>query len=107
MLLKTVIPLVCIAAFGLGIFTGCVNKIPVDDYTMARAAYEAAKAADAARFAPNIWFSAEESYRAGEKSFKDRRYDDAILFFHRAQELSEQAENIAQITSKQSGEVIP
>ena len=99
--------LICPLAFALGVMAGCVTKIPVDEYTMARAAYEAAKDADSARFAPAIWFNAEQAYREGQKDFKDRSYDEAKISFARAQELAEQAENAARLSRNQSGEVIP
>ena len=94
-------------SFVVGLISGCVTQIPVDEYTMARAAYEAAKEADSARFAPAIWFEAEQAYRAGQKSFKERHYEDARKSFARAQSLSEQAENAARLSRNQSGEVIP
>lgn len=95
------------AAFVVGLISGCVHRIPVEEYTMARAAYEAAKDADSARFAPSLWFSAEQAYREAQKAFRDRRYDDAKSYFAKAQDLSEQAENSARLTKDQSGEVIP
>lgn len=94
-------------AFVGGLVTGCVHRIPVDEYTMARAAYEAAKDADSARFAPSLWFNAEQAYREGQKAFRDRRYEEAKNAFTKAQELSEQAENSAKLSRNQSGEVIP
>lgn len=94
-------------AFVCGLASGCVSKIPVDEYTMARAAYEAAKDADSARFAPSLWFNAEQAFREAQKSFRDRHYEDAKKQFAQAQELSEQAENSARLSRNQSGEVIP
>jgi hypothetical protein len=94
-------------AFVCGLGTGCVHRIPVDEYTMARAAYEAAKDSDAARFAPSLWFNAEQAYREAQKDFRDRRYDEAKTRFIQAQDLAEQAENSARLSRNQSGEVIP
>ena len=45
-------------AFSLGVIvslSGCVSMIPVDEYTIARAALEAAKESEAPRYAPSLW----------------------------------------------------
>ncbi|RYZ61312.1 MAG: DUF4398 domain-containing protein [Proteobacteria bacterium] len=102
-LLYFILPLAFVCGFG----TGCVTHIPVDEYTMARAAYEAAKDSDAARFAPSLWFNAEQAYREAQKDFRDRHYEQAAIRFVQAQDLSEQAENSARLSRNQSGEVIP
>jgi hypothetical protein len=52
-----------IAIVMLVLQTACVTYIPVDEYTMARAAYDSAKDADSARYAPALWFNAESAYR--------------------------------------------
>jgi hypothetical protein len=85
--------------------SGCVTYIPVDEYTIARAAYEAAKDADAARFAPRLWSSAELTYQEAQQSFKDRRYADARSKFVQAKELSEKAEFAARLARQQSGDL--
>ena len=85
--------------------SGCVTYIPVDEYTIARAAYEAAKDADAARFAPRLWSSAELTYQEAQQSFKDRRYADARSKFLQSKELSEKAEFAARLARHQSGDL--
>ena len=92
---------------GLLALTACVTKIPVDEYTMARAAYDAAKDADAARYAPALWFNAESAYREAQKSYRERRYDIAEKLFVEAKELAEKAENAARLARYQSGEIVP
>ena len=87
--------------------TGCVTYIPVDEYTLARASYEAAKDADAARFAPALWFDAELDYRDAQKLFKERHYEECRDKFVEAKSLAEQAENVARLARHQSGEIIP
>lgn len=86
---------------------GCVTYIPVDEYNLARAAYEAAKDADAARYAPALWFNAEQSYREGQKLFKERNYSGAGSKFKQAKTFAEQAENAARLARHQSGELVP
>lgn len=88
-------------------FTGCVTYIPVDEYNLARTAYESAKEADAARYAPALWFNAEQAYREGKKAFKDRSYGTARSKFNDAKLYSEQAENAARLARHQSGDIIP
>jgi hypothetical protein len=90
-----------------GMISGCVTNIPVDEYTIARAAYEAARDADSSRFAPAIWFKAEQTYREAEKAFRERRYSVAKDLFEQAQELSEKAEELSMLARHQSGEIIP
>lgn len=90
-----------------GFWAGCVSYAPVDEYNLARAAYVAARDADSLRFAPALWFSAEQSYREGQRAFKDRRYTDAKEAFEKARYYAEQAENAARLARMQSGEVLP
>jgi Domain of unknown function (DUF4398) len=96
-------PLVVMAVF----MFGCVTYMPVDEWTIARAAYEAARDADAARYVPSIWFNAEQAYREGQKAFRERRYAAAKTLFIQARQQSEQAENAARLARQQSGEVVP
>ena len=86
--------------------SGCVTYIPVDEWTMARSAYESAREADAARFVPAIWFKAEQSYRDGQRAYKDRKYEEAKQLFNQARAYCEQAENAARLARHQSGEVV-
>lgn len=88
-------------------FSGCVTYIPVDEWNTARAAYESARDADAARFVPSMWFKAEQTYREAQRAYKDREYDKAKALFIRARIYCEQAENAARLARYQSGEVIP
>jgi len=81
--------------------------MPVDEWTMARAAYEAAKDADSARYVPSIWFNAEQTYREAQKAFRDRRFSSAKTLFIQSKQLCEQAENAARLARQQSGEVVP
>lgn len=84
----------------------CVTseEVPLEEYTLARAAYDAAKDADALRYAPSLWYNAEETYREGERAFKERRYTKAGQLFSVARESAEKAENAARIARHQSGD---
>jgi len=82
-------------------------RVCVCRWTQARAAYEAAKDADAARYVPAIWFNAEQAYREAQTAYKDRRYPRAKELFNQSRQLSEQAENAARLARQQSGEIVP
>jgi hypothetical protein len=87
------------------ILNGCVTAFPIDEYNLARAAYEAAKDADAVRYAPALWYNTEETYRVGEKAYRDRNYGVAKKKFIEARTLGEQAENAARLARHQAGDI--
>ncbi len=93
---------------GVGVgLTGCVTYLPLDEYNIARAAMEGARDKEAMKFAPNLWFKAEQAYREGEASYRDRRYDKARVMFEQARKLAEEAENAAHLSRFESGEIAP
>ena len=98
-------------AFSLGLLSltlsGCVTYIPVEEYTIARAAVDSAKDAEAPRYVPALWFNAEQAYHEGEKAFRDRSYGEAQSKFENAKTFAEQAENAARLNRHQSGDVVP
>ncbi len=89
--------------------SGCVTSqdLPIDEWNIARAAYDAARDADASRYVPAMWFNAEQTYREAMKSYKDRHYTQAKKQFVEAQRLCELAENQARLARHQSGEIVP
>ncbi len=87
--------------------SGCVTYMPVEEYNLARAAYDSAKDADALKFAPALWYKAETAYKEGQNFFKERRYDNAGRSFIQAKFLAEKAENSARLAHFQSGEGVP
>jgi hypothetical protein len=91
----------------VGLVSGCVTYMPVDEYSIARAAYDAARDADSARYAPALWFNTEQAYREGQKLFKERDYISARARFVQAKLFAEQAENAARLARHQSGDVVP
>ncbi len=86
---------------------GCVSSLPVEEFTLARSAYLSAKEADAAQYAPALWYSAEQCFRDGEKAYKSRRFGEAEYQFNKAKIFAEQAENSARLARQQSGQLSP
>lgn len=86
---------------------GCVTSpAPVDDYTLARAALEAARVVEAARHSPGYYHQAEEAYRKAKLLFEEREYDRAREEFARSRIAAEKAENSARLIRMKSGEVL-
>ena len=85
----------------------CVSLIPVDEYTIARSAMDGAKESEAPRFAPALWYKAEQAYREGETFFRIRAYDEALKRFVQARSFAEQAENTARLSRFESGDLAP
>lgn len=87
------------------LLSACVTaNIPSREYTLAKAAYDAAIAAEAVKFAPQLYYKAEKSYKKAELLYKDRYYDEARKEFIAAQKWSERAENAARMKQFNSGE---
>ncbi len=88
-------------------FVGCVTApAPIDEYTLARAALEAARSVEAARHSPGYYHQAEESYRKGKLLYEEREYEQAKAQFVRARIAAERAENSARLIRMKSGEVL-
>lgn len=87
--------------------SGCVTTPPpTEDYTLARAAMDAAKAVEAARYSPGYWHQAEESYRHAETLYQDHEYSAAQKEFVKARLAAEKAENSARLIRQKNGEVL-
>lgn len=87
---------------------GCVvPPAPYEEYSLARTAIRAAQEADSARFATGLWHRAEESYRNGQKAYKDSEFAEAKKHFIQAQQFAERAENVTRLKKFQSGESFP
>lgn len=82
-----------------------MTSVPVEDYTLARAAYESAKDAESLRYAPALWYNAEQSYREGQRAYKERRYNEAEASFKESRVAAEKAENAARIARHQAGDL--
>lgn len=96
-----------VVAWLFALSIGCVSLIPVDEYTIARAAMEGARESEAPRYAPALWYKAEQAYREGETFFRERAYDEALKRFVQARTWAEQAENAARLSRFESGDLAP
>ena len=79
---------------------------PIEDYSLARAAVDAARSVQAARHSPGYWHQAEEAYRKGRIYFEDRDYSKAKDQFVRARVAAEKAENSARLIRQRTGDVL-
>jgi len=95
---------------GVLLFTVIVScqtvPAPVEDYSLARAALDAARSVQAARHSPGYWHQAEEAYRKGRIYFEDRDYSKAKEQFIRARLAAEKAENSARLIRQRTGDVL-
>ncbi len=85
------------------LFVSCVSNPPISDYSIARAAHDAARDSGAPRLAPSLWFKADQAYKKAQKLFKERDYAGAREAFEESRFLSEKAENTARVTSPDGG----
>lgn len=96
-----------IAVFLMFLVVGCAVNPPVQEFTLARTALNAAQTAGAPKYAPGLWFKAEENYRKGENAFKSGDFEVAKGLFEESQDYSERAENKARYDKRKSGEELP
>ncbi|MFN9068751.1 MAG: DUF4398 domain-containing protein [Bdellovibrionales bacterium] len=87
--------------------TSCqTGPMPVEDYSLARVALEAAREVQAPRHAPGFWHQAEEAYRKARLLYKDGRWDEARAEFIKARIAAEKAENAARLIRQRTGDVL-
>ncbi len=79
---------------------------PIEDYSLARAALDAARSVQAARYSPGNWHQAEEAYRKGRIYFNDRDFAKAQEQFIRAKAAAERAENSARAIRQRTGDIL-
>jgi hypothetical protein len=85
------------------LITGCVGAPPNEDYNLAHAAIEAAKIADAPRYAPGLFEQAEQFYKLARTQYSEREYSAAQKNFIRTRQYAEKAENISILQRVKSG----
>lgn len=86
---------------------GCqTTPAPIEDYSLARAAIDAARSVQAARHSPGYWHQAEEAYRKGRIYYDDRDFSKAKEQFVRARISAEKAENSARLIRQRTGDVL-
>ncbi|QDK46765.1 hypothetical protein DOM22_17180 [Bdellovibrio sp. ZAP7] len=89
------------------VMVGCQTvPAPIEDYSLARAAIDAARAVQAARHSPGYWHQAEEAYRKGRIFYDDRDYARAKEQFVRAKFAAEKAENSARLIRQKTGDIL-
>ena len=82
----------------------CRINPPLTEYSLARAAYQAAKQANAGRYAPGSWDRAQSAYRRAVKLFKEEDFNDAKKYFELARVHAERAELAAKLALLQKGD---
>ena len=91
----------------LATMSACVTSPPpLDEYTLARAALEAARSVEAAKYSAGTWHQAEEIYKKAEIFYRDKEYDEAKKYFLRAKLAAEKAENSARLIRQKTGDVL-
>lgn len=87
--------------------TSCVTTPPpIEEWTLARSALDAARSVESARHSPGFWHQAEESYRRARILFEEREFEKAKIEFERARLAAERAENSARLIRLRNGEVL-
>ena len=95
---------VLIIFFGL---SGCITvEPPNEDYSLARAALDAAKAVQAVRYSSGHWHQAEEYYRQARILYNEKEYEDAKELFIKARKSAEKAENSARLLRQKNGDIL-
>ena len=88
-------------------FLGCqTTSLPLEEHTLARAAMDAAKAVESARYSPGHWHQAEEAYRKAQLYIKEHDNEKARVEFVKARISAEKAENSARLIRQKNGEVL-
>jgi hypothetical protein len=87
--------------------SGCVTQTkPIDEFVLARAALEAAKQVEAAKYSPGFWYQAEESYKKAQELYENREYNLARDLFLKSKSAAEKAENSSRLIRQKNGEVL-
>lgn len=103
----TVLAVVLATVLGMTVLSSCQTApLPLEEYSLARAAIDAARAVQAPRHSPGYWHQADEAYRQGRLSFKDRDYARARETFIRARIAAEKAENSARLIRQKTGDIL-
>ena len=95
------------ALFYIFILEGCVTTPPPnEEYTLAKAAIDAAKAVQAVRYSSGYWHQAEESYRQAKILYTSRDFEEARDLFIKARLAAERAENSARLIRQKNGDIL-
>lgn len=86
---------------------GCQTiEPPIEEWVLARAAFDAARSVQAAKYSAGFWHQAEESYKKARVLYKEENFDEAKEEFIEARRAAEKAENTARLKRARSGEVL-
>lgn len=77
---------------------------PRGEYSLARAALEAAREADAPKYSPGYWHRARTAYRKAQNFYENKQHEDAQEYFKRARIFAERAENSAHLARAKGDE---
>lgn len=88
------------------LFSCQTTPAPIEEYSLARAAIEAAQAAQAPRHSSGYWSQAELAYRQGQTYYRDGDYSQAKREFLKAKSFAEKAENSARLIRQKNEEVL-
>ncbi len=81
-------------------------SLPLEEYTLARAALEAARNVQASRHSSGFWSQADQAYRRGQEYYRDHNWSQAKEEFLKARFAAEKAENSARLIRQKTGEVL-
>lgn len=94
-----------VSVFMIVATSSCVTvDVPLEEYTLARSARDAAISSEAAKFAPQLFYRADKAYKRGEALYKERYYSEAQKEFMEAQKFAERAETAARMKQFQTGD---
>lgn len=89
------------------VLSGCQSfPEPIEEYTLARAALDAARAVQAQRNSPAYWQKADEFYRQARILYREREYAEAKNLFIKARQAAETAETQSRIIRFKNGEIL-
>ena len=94
------------AFFIITLLSGCETILPVDDFSLARTAIEAAKSVESAKYSPGYMHKAEVAYDRAVSMYKEHEYEEAREEFRMARLWAEKAENSARLIRFKNGEVL-
>ena len=81
-------------------------QAPLEEYTLARAAMDAARNVQASRHSSGYWNQADQAFRQGQENYRDHNWSKAKEDFLRARTAAEKAENSARLIRQKTGEVL-
>jgi PBP1b-binding outer membrane lipoprotein LpoB len=89
------------------VFASCATgPAPIEEFTLARAAIEAAKSVEAARLSPDYWHQAEDFYQIAQRLYDEREFEKSRIEFIRSRIAAEKAETASRLLRQKNGEVL-